>query len=466
MCRHKHEGRKRCKSDTSEARRLRRKNKQALEAHNPIPVIEPAVISDEDLLDFPLLLGVEDMKEEAKKVAELLQHPQSSDPEKQREIDAIIERRVTYLGNALAKEAETRARFDQEKFERSYNRPSWETLAGIVRDCEIPAETNRQIKMRQEAVERLTEAYKSVLADIRPVGGDLKLDDSTDPEYASIMNNSVGKHFPADWIKASAEQGKMIVEGTPDGERSHYDEYRHYSDREDGARTLIQNSFSVEEEQLATVCNKLSEGGDKFEHSGETIDETGKKSYLIVVPKRVPLNPEKNSVDKDGKPVGNGWKQGYILNDDGTFSSEKQWYHHGYEEGSVIPTITIPPHEADTTSSISYHEFTHRAENVVGNQSITRMQDAFLLRRTTDASGKREPLTRAFPDNDAEMVRRDNFIIPYIGKEYEGTKHREVMAVASEAIFGGEYGGLLGLDKEHKTDTDHRAFALGLFATG
>lgn len=469
MCRHKHEGRERCPSDTSEARRLRRKNQKALESHSPVPSIEPDIPSAAELLEFSSLRTIEDMKLESAKISELLKAPQDPDADAQREIDAIIERRVTHLGNALAEEAEKRARFSQSQFERSYNRPSWETLSNQIIYEDHTIETKRQIKMREEACARLAEGYRSVIADIRPVGGELNLDHTSDPGAVEVIQNSVGKYFPSAWIQSSAEGRPLIVSTIDADQRAQYSGYERFPDREDGERNLTEKSFAIEAESLGELSAILSDGTDKFEHTGEPeVLEDGTLSYTITVPKRYPFNPEVDSADIMGTPNGDGWKHGYILNDDGSFSEEKHWYRHEYEKGSTLATLSLYNASDDPTNFAAYHEFTHRSEEVVRNGTMGRMQESFLKRRTTSASGERESLIQAYPSGDgeeSELVRRDNFMISYIGKEYDGTVHREVMAVASEALFSGKYGAFLGLNKDYKEDKDHRAFALGIFAT-
>ncbi len=55
---------------------------------------------------------------------------------------------------------------------------------------------------------------------------------------------------------------------------------------------------------------------------------------------------------------------------------------------------------------------------------------------------------------------------PYVGKEYFDGKRYEVFTTGIQALYSGEYGGLLGLSPQYKTpDLEHRNFVLGILAT-
>lgn len=465
MCRHKQEGIDRCPSDTSEARRLRRKTQQSLGNHSPISSIEPAVPSMADAAQFVSLETFEDMKTESARLSELLKAPRDPDREKQREIDAVLEQRVTKLGFALAGEAEERARFDKEKYQRSYNRPSFGTLANMI--LETPdEETGRQRKMREKAAESLAEGYKSVIADIRPVGGEIGFHEGSNPEGMEMLQNSVGQHYPTEWLKESEKRGLLAVNVVPSDERASYADEEHYSDREDGEKRLKVSSFYVEAENTREYLSLLSEENDPIETEGDSFveDEKGLLVNIVSFPERFPFLIDEDPSDSQGKPYGDGWKRGYVPNPDGTLPKDKEWYRHEKQEGSVIPTMYLNSKSDDPTSSASYHEFAHRAEAVVGNEALTRMEESFLRRRTTDRNGKREKLTTLYPGSE-ERVRRDNFMHAYVGKEYQRGRDREVMAMGAESLFSGGYGSFMGLDLKHKADLDHRAFTLGMFAS-
>lgn len=474
MCRNKDERLKRCKGDTSEARRLRRKTKNALDSHSPILSVEAAVPSVESSIEslseihqFPSLETFEDMKAEAATVSELLNAPRNPDQEAQREIDAVLEMRVTHLGTALAHEAEIRARFDKAAFERSYNRPSFGTFVNNFFGAD-GEETARQIKMRTEAMERLTEAYKSVIADIRPVGGKLSFDSYTEVEAFTVMKSTVESHYPTDWINQSNDHGPLAAIVEPNGGRASYQDEKIYSERQDGIKVPIKSYYVFNEEDAQEYCDFLSEDGDLVELESEAYMQDGASLYKVRFPKRFPFNPAIHP-NHNNRPYGDDWKFGYVPDEDGNLPDNKGWYRTEHLDGTSISTLSLHSREEQPNGSTAYHEFVHRAEASVTNEKLTRMEESFLRRRTTDENGNREPLIALYPGetfDETEWVRRDNFMIPYVGREYIHGRDREVLSVGSEALFAGGFGAFLGLDNDHKEDKDHRAFTLGLFATG
>lgn len=113
-----------------------------------------------------------------------------------------------------------------------------------------------------------------------------------------------------------------------------------------------------------------------------------------------------------------------------------------------------------STLPIAVHELTHRMEASV--ESITGMEREWQARRVSGPSGL-EPLVPILP---GEMARPDSFLLTYIGKEYPGQPFFEVMPVANEALLGGHYGSLLGLEPQRYpiADRDMATFALGVLA--
>lgn len=116
-------------------------------------------------------------------------------------------------------------------------------------------------------------------------------------------------------------------------------------------------------------------------------------------------------------------------------------------------------------SSTATHELIHRCEDT--NPTIGLMEAEFVKRRTTDANGVREPLQRYY---GKEVVRPDDFIDRYVGKEYKGTPFHEVMSVGTEATFYGSHGGFAKLRdpvlrNQAREDDDHHAFVLGTYMT-
>lgn len=165
------------------------------------------------------------------------------------------------------------------------------------------------------------------------------------------------------------------------------------------------------------------------------------------------------------------------------------WQEHNYtDEQGVEKTVWRKPRTQTSTNrqygiaeltipkgagrkghpnSTATHELIHRCENT--NPTIPAMESVFVKRRTTEANGEREPLQRYY-SGSSEMMRPDDFIDRYVGKEYKGSRYYEVMSVGTEATFHGSHGGFgklsdPSLRTPQRKDDDHHAFVLGTYMT-
>lgn len=134
-----------------------------------------------------------------------------------------------------------------------------------------------------------------------------------------------------------------------------------------------------------------------------------------------------------------------------------------------VAELTIPKGAGrkGTVNSTATHELIHRCEDT--NPAISLMEAEFVKRRTTDEQGVREPLQRYYTGSK-EMMRPDEFIDRYVGKEYRGSPFHEVMSVGTEATFHGSSGGFGKLPDPiarvpERRDDDHHAFVLGTYMT-
>jgi len=150
------------------------------------------------------------------------------------------------------------------------------------------------------------------------------------------------------------------------------------------------------------------------------------------------------------------------------------------EEGVMAPDgavslLFVPRRRpAVGVSGEAVHELTHRmSQTRLGGQVLPAVQEAFLLRRTTDAEGNRLPavsygaslgsLAKLAGASEEEQVIPDEFVDIYIGKQYPHLMDREVLTMGIQALLDGSYGGLRGRDG-FRADPDHEAFTLGVFA--
>ena len=109
------------------------------------------------------------------------------------------------------------------------------------------------------------------------------------------------------------------------------------------------------------------------------------------------------------------------------------------------------------------HEFGHRVEHT-GAPLIARMESTFLeRRREVGEAGEREKL-RSIYNTGREYGYFDKFANKYMGKVDDRSPAREVLTTGMEALFGGNYGALMGTGGLRR-DRDMRDFLLGLLAT-
>jgi hypothetical protein len=529
MCQDKEHGGQRCDTDTSEARRKRRKASKSRSSHVVhIPIIAGKV------QPFEKPLSMEEIKAEVKEISSLLHAPCDPDPVKRDAIDAELEKRVTRLGLEIGNEVDRRANFNKVEAETEYEsseldllrekltavredmKTSMEAIAAhrkVMTDFTAGSDDDKELQrlkgkaesIREEMKElsrkvnqqnltqefdkvkkptptelRLSQVAREVLAEIRSVGGNIPGNPLSHPDAVTKMRETVGRDFPSAWIQASEADGELVIHAS--SERPGYNHETKYPSQKPEDQIRVNRMFFLEEERVQKIHALLTEDGDNesVEIPGHIIDNQGTPCLVLMYDKRIPFDASTDSLGKDGTPVGGGWKHGRIIEKDSAgkidASEEKHWYRIEMQQGKMVPTISIPPiSEGSRSNSVSYHEFCHRAEMLVGEKDsrgaalIERQEEAFLRRRTTRADGVREPLMQiGTPSDDifkSEIGRPSDFMISYVGKEYFSSFSREVLSVGSEALFGNKFGSFHGLGGKGKEDLDHRGFTLGIFAS-
>lgn len=378
---------------------------------------------------------------------------------------ALAEKRITALGIRLGEQAEKDAGFTIDSYREHLQQ---------LEQSSIP-DVEKISRHRNQAMESLNLAYANIIKEMRPVGGVLDNHELSDNELLNKMNRTIGSFYPSDWIAASNNIGNLAIRKV-DG-RSHY----HSEDTDnvynkDGwyaKSRIVGLPDSAVQEYLA----KMSEDGDivKLADAAPFVCD-GMMLRIIVHPERVPFSLEHDLADKNGEPLGDGWRLGHVLTQTGDVSVEKQWYRYEYRrpndinKNPNIPSINIfrDSHPA-AMSQAMYHEFCHRAEAVVNGGIIMLLEEAFLIRRTTNEHGEREELRPIRDDHgwsiDAtEFGRKGTFMDHYIGKQYMTSPMREVLSTGAEGLFTDRFGVFRGL-MGNPEDLDHRGFTLGVFAT-
>lgn len=120
------------------------------------------------------------------------------------------------------------------------------------------------------------------------------------------------------------------------------------------------------------------------------------------------------------------------------------------EEGAIVGGLSR--YEPD-----AIHEQMHRYENVV--EGIMDLENMFLDRRNTLPDGTLEPLQKMYGSGKVQ-TRPDHFTDRYTGRRYEDGAS-ELMSTGMEGIFGGKYGGFIGIGN-WQPDTEMRNFVLGV----
>jgi hypothetical protein len=397
---------------------------------------------------------------------------------------------ITALVSAGDKSLEEKAAELQEKVEK---------LAGeenqAVKNFNTAGEADEEAKDKEyhAVMQILTDSYKKVIADIRPCGGKLKISTDSSPELVENIKNTIGKDYPSSWIEDSnAMNDHMVALSSSDKGRYHYTGQKLYSN-------LSVEDYPYERPEYQPIrvgviavadVDKVQEmfGPDAKIAAGNAFDVNGVSTVLVESPTVQIFNPKIDRMGPGGRPLGAGWRMSfYQAPDKGIRSStEKAWVKNvPTTKTDVLRPEILLPDNLDTLQSkgTTYHEFAHRCEEVVGLEDkakagkepsvITRQEEAFLRRRTTDPeTGVREPLrgliaAQARPDAtplNSEMGRPDGFNMAYVGKEYIGSYSREVLSTGIEALFGGTMSALNGLIASEKKDDDHKGFTLGILA--
>lgn len=356
-----------------------------------------------------------------------------------------------------------------------------------------PEVTEYMNKYREETV--------SLLKEIRPLGGKVALAERSNKNAVTALETAL-EVYPSEWIEDTNNLPKMVVKSS--SKRAHYTagsyqkEYKVMPDY-----SLVTKPEGWEPDPTTYEGVGVWHKADKY---GIWKDEENGTSYEFsgVGPGRqVWVRQEVEwyrpiytpaDYDHEQKPRGNGWQKIYEPETkwDAESRSMKEtgrilprWYRSKKVRRQVSmalkPELTVPtvfPRGASPETkeavlkearSTAIHEFGHRVENSprVGAY-ITKLENAFINRRTTDATtGQQERKVRVGPGR-GEVGYEDNFITPYMGKIYEtdrqGVAYREVLTTGAEAVFGTRYGSFAGLGRQKK-DPEMRNFILGLWAS-
>lgn len=310
---------------------------------------------------------------------------------------------------------------------------------------------------------KFRDGYVQALSEVRPLGGELKLSDST-KKSARLAFQEAADYYPADWVRRSNE-GKNL-------NASVVTTRAHYTDGGDKKRVKepmwgFRQHFPVSEDPN-DVAHPENDSMYRWVKSPDS-DLSSDPGMAEWRPIRQQTVYRRNG--DEPKPSGNGWseysdKQGrkYWRRD-----RTKMKEHIDYGSAEIRTNKGSNLDGRSETYAIATHEMAHRFEATVPD--IRRIENEFLRRRTTMSDGNRERRVNVSPGlRKPEMGWADSFVDAYVGRDYQvarqdiaGHPDTEVLSMGIEALYGGNHGGLVGAGR-YKADPEHRALILGMLA--
>lgn len=322
----------------------------------------------------------------------------------------------------------------------------------------------------------------NILKEIRPFGGNITVADNSHKPVVKILQE-VSSFYPQAWIEDSNNATPPRIKKTT--KRAHYSNGSYQNKFKVALSldsTLKPADWKPNPERMSDLGTWIKmdennswtnpETGMKYQHYTRP-GEHGWMHSKVEVHRPSSYQPE----DPNVAPYGKGWKQAIVIEEkynpetrkiEDTGNKITVWYREANKrvrvESVSQPEITISGSNEEAQKRVALHEFAHRIEasGKTGNH-ITRMEEAFLVRRTTNTqNGEREKLEKIYPGTK-EYGRADSFIDLYMGKEYTDS-YREVLSTGAEGLFSKSFGGFAGLAGS-KSDPDMKNFLIGLWAS-
>ena len=388
------------------------------------------------------------------------------------------------------------AYLDAEKTYKDIDaKTAWETKEGVQGMREAHDARDRTHAAVQEAKAAYYARKRELMGQLRENGQELEWTTAgtSTPARVNETIQASATFLPKDWIDSSnrlsanagnnpgVSESVLPVRVRESTSRNHYSPRNYVTKRE----TRPDRSFYAP--GLAEKTNIHSspyhrvvpeEEWDENERRFGSPDEVLVQKYHVARPPSFFSNdPGAGALDDDGNfalkgRAAAGWEQYTYTDRDG--EEQTVWRKPATRTSTNreygIAELTIPKGQGrkGRTDTTATHELIHRCEDT--NPSIPQMESAFLVRRTTNADGEREPLQRYYRDLPKEKVRPDEFIDRYVGKEYPGGQFHEVMSMGAEATFHGNHGGFgktpdPRMRRPERTDDDHHSFVLGAYLT-
>lgn len=291
---------------------------------------------------------------------------------------------------------------------------------------------------------RLADGYRTALAEVRELGGELRWHDKTNARARKSFETAV-QVYPTEWIEASnarpAPVGKMTKA------RAHYTDAAYQVTRKSRERVIHYDLAEAEERRKHLTPPNF--------RSREIVDANGRKTLEVTFMER--YSPYRHKM-RNGKPAGGRWEEVTYTSHDG--EEVTTWWRPQTRMDETSRTVAAQ-FTTDLSPETSMHELAHRME--ASNPQIGQLEALWVARRTT-TNGQRDDAEAYSRRHRSERVRPDDFIDRYIGKDYGTRTYHEVLSVGAPMLFLGDRGGMAGVGR-HKRDDDMRAFVLGAMAS-
>lgn len=380
-----------------------------------------------------------------------------------------------------------------------------DTHGMFVRSPDLQHLENARDEKTMQALEDMTDAYLKALAEVRPVGGELKLHDKSAKPGAKVMSSTAGI-WPADWLEVhntnetplhigasnsrghyvhhsiermkTRGQGTEILLGRTDvhGQMRTEPKYNGYTwHRGSGVYTRAMTFFDPMSDE-----EKATRWPDKphYETANAVVGKEWDVRSVEDMANQIEWDRSRRG-DAAARATTRGWEQ---ATDPAYNNGEPFWRKkkiransEGFERVSQIKLSSsgsgLP--RRDPRYPVAVHEFGHRMEYLVPN--LSQMTHTWRQRRVAESPTEDGRTLTAIYRGTREKGFRDSWAEHYVGKVYShGTNGAtadgflgatEVFSMGSDSVFGGRQGGLIGLSRTHPPDPDMRAFILGCFAT-
>lgn len=319
---------------------------------------------------------------------------------------------------------------------------------------------------------RLSDGWQAAVAEHRALGGTLTFHEGSSAKAKKCFQE-IAELFPSDWLAAS--NAHRALQATVTTERAHYlDEHISKVAKQEKETDMLtpEREARIDEPDPAGQWVKTDREWS-YSRTNPVTGETEKGRAPVYERLQFDvLAPDAEfKAKKDGTPFGAGWEK-WVHPENGDAYWRRPVMRKGYGENSVVSQILTSDRRPmikgrSGTFSASAHEFSHRAEASV--RTIKGLEEEFLRRRTSipDPANPSGPMLREklvpLLAGSSEMVRPDHFAEAYIGKHYQDGC-TEVLSVGMESLFGGSFGGLIGVNS-HQADPEMRSFILGTLVT-